>query len=647
MNKRLLTGALALLVSGCASQQPDLPFTLTLAHINDTHAHFDASDAPITLDGRPLYTRLGGHPRLLTQANTLREQAKQQQQPLLFVHGGDAWQGTGYFKLNQGAMNADILSRLGLDAMVLGNHEFDISNQRLAQFIQSVNFPVLATNIDTSTDPALKDAGLLPYVLYSLDGNDKERLESMEDAGRDPVVAIIGLTLENMPDIAPNTGKLVFEQELKAAQSTVNALRAQGVKHIVAVTHLGLERDQRLAAGVNGIDVIVGGHSHSLLGDFSDLGMGKQPDYARLVTNPDGRAKTCVVQAGQYAQAMGRVTVTFTKDGRVSRCEGNNTLLTDGLFYTDIRRTDASRLNDDEQAALNGRIATDPRLAVVQEDKALREHIDAQYRPALMAAYGKVIGHVPATLTHRRLPARDGTQSQVAPLVAASQLYWINTPQVQAVTGRKADIALVNAGSVRTSLEPGELKEGNVSLELLPFANPLSVVSLTGRQIAALLLETINASLPQGAHTGRFPYVAGLRYEFNETRKDAGFLRSLEVNTDAGWQRLDPNASYTVVMNGYSASGNDGWNTLYEAQRVLTDRTDLAWVNGQLTAFPVARLDKAAGGAIQVHYINQPLNCRAQGVKCNTDASAFVEYVRDQQPLLRPLRETGVTLNRL
>ncbi|WP_107852952.1 bifunctional metallophosphatase/5'-nucleotidase [Oceanimonas marisflavi] len=648
MKKILLAGALALALSGCASQQPEAPFTLTLAHINDTHSHFDASDVPLMLEGRPVYTRLGGFPRLLTRASALREQAKQTDQPMLFVHGGDAWQGSGYFKLNQGAMNADLLSRLGLDAMVPGNHEFELDNQRLAQFIESVNFPVLAANLDASREPALKDAAnLYPYVLYAFDGNDKERLKSMEDAGSDPVVAVMGLVLEDMADIAPNTGNLVFGHEVEAAQRTVNALRAQGVKHIIALTHLGLERDQRLASRVNGIDVIVGGHSHSLLGDFSDLGLGNNPPYAQLVTNPDGRAKTCVVQAGQFAQAMGRVSVIFTPDGRVSRCEGGNTLLTDGVFYRDIRRGEQHRLSEPEQQRLAALVAQDERMAMVEEDAGLRRHIDEQYKPALDAAYGRVIGHVPAMLEHRRLPGRDGSQSQVAPLVAASQLYWMNTPGVQAVTGRRADIALVNAGAVRTGLEPGALREGNVTLELLPFANPLSLVSLTGRQVAGLLLETINTSLPEGAHTGRFPYLAGLRYQFDETRKGSGFLRSIEVRQGEEWVRLDPNASYNVVMNGYSASGNDGWNTLFEAQQVLTDRIDLAWVNGRLTAFPVARLSKTQDGAIRVHYINQPLNCQAQGVQCNTDASAFVEYVRDQRPLVTPLSDTGITLNRL
>ncbi|MCT7656247.1 hypothetical protein MBH78_19730 [Oceanimonas sp. NS1] len=138
---------------------------------------------------------------MLTQVNAWRNQAEQADQPLLFLHGGDAWQGSGYFRLNQGAMNADILTRMRLDAMVLGNHEFDLDTPLLADFIAGAGFPLLAANLDASRDPALKDAANLhPYVLYAFDGNDKERLESMEDAGRDPVVAVIGLVPENMPE---------------------------------------------------------------------------------------------------------------------------------------------------------------------------------------------------------------------------------------------------------------------------------------------------------------------------------------------------------------------------------------------------------------------------------------------------------------
>ncbi|WP_417614993.1 bifunctional metallophosphatase/5'-nucleotidase [Oceanisphaera sp.] len=647
MNKTLVAGVLALVLSGCAGSQPEQPFSLTLAHINDTHSHFDPSDARLTLDNKAVYTQLGGYPRLLSYANILRERAAAADQPLLFLHGGDAWQGTGYFKLFEGAMNADLLSRLEPDAMTLGTHEFDLDNQRLATFIQGLNFPVLAANLDASQDPDLQELdNLKPYVLYAFNGNKKERINSVADAGKRPVVAVMGLVLADTAKRAPRTGQVRFAQEVKSAQQTVDTLKEQGIKYIVAVTHLGLERDQELAKKVNGIDVIVGGHSHSLLGDFSNLGWAEEAPYARQFTNPDGLGTTCIVQAGQFAQAMGQVAVTFTPDGRVAHCEGGNTLLADNRFYNDIRRNDKHRLTEAQQQRVAKAIAEQPNITLVAEDAALRAHIDEQYRPALLSAYGEGVGHVPLPLKHVQLP-QGGKASQVAPLVAASQLYWVNTPEVQAVTGRRADFSLVAAGSVGSSLEPGELKEGHVSFELLPFANPVSLVSLTGRQVAGLLLETINGSIGAKAHSGQFPYAAGLRYTFNQTSREHGYLARIEYVHQGQWQRIDPNASYQVALTGYHASGNDGWNTLYQAQQVLTDRLDLAYVQGKLTAFPVARLSKNERGAIEVHYINQALDCLQAGVACNTDAQAFVDYVRARRPMLTALPESGVTLNRL
>ena len=647
MNKTLVAGLLAFALAGCASSQPEQPFTLTLAHINDTHSHFDPSDARLTLNNKAVYTRLGGFPRLLTYANQLRDQAAATDQALLFLHGGDAWQGTGYFKLYEGAMNADMLSQLKLDAMALGNHEFDLDNAHLAAFINGLDFPVLAANLDASRDPSLQDAeNLTPYVLYAFNGSKKKRIKSVDEAGKQPVVAVMGLVLEDMANIAPNVGQVRFAQEVKSAQQTVNALKEQGVKHIVAVTHLGLDRDQRLAEKVNGIDVIVGGHSHSLLGDFSELGWAQGEPYARQFTNPDGYGTTCVVQAGQFAQAMGQVAVTFTKDGRVAGCEGGNTLLADNQFYSDIRRGDKQQLSKAQQQQVIEAINEQPNITLVSEDVTMRAYIDEQYRPALLSAYGDVIGHVPLTLKHSRVP-EAGQASKVAPLVAASQLYWANTPEVQAVTGRRADFSLVAAGSVRNSLEPGALKEGHVSLELLPFANPISLVSLTGHQVAGLLLETINSAMGAKAHSGKFPYGAGLRYAFNETSRGRGYLARIEYLHQGQWQRIDPNASYQVVLTGYHASGNDGWNSVYQAQQVLTDRIDLAYVQDKLVSFPVARLSKNEQGAIEVHYIDQALDCQETAVECGTDARAFIEYVQDRRPMLTALPESGVTLKRL
>lgn len=647
MNKTLIASVLGLALTGCASSQSDQPFSLTVAHINDTHAHFDASDVRLTLADNTVYTKAGGSARLANYANQIRQAAKDENQAFLFLHAGDAWQGTGYFTQHQGAMSADILSRMQLDAMTLGEREFGLDNQHLASFIKQLNFPVLAANLDVHQDADLSGVdNLQPYVLYTFKGHKKKQVATVKDAGKYPVVAVLGLVRQDMASTGAKVGGASFAEQVRSAQNTVTALKQQGVSHIVALTHLGLEQDYELAQQVNGIDVIVGGHAPQLLGDFSNLGGTKNESYARRFTNPDGRGSTCVVQSGQLGQAMGKVKVTFTYDGRVSQCEGGNVLLVDNTFYSGVGRNEQQKLSAQQQQGIADTINASANIALVAEDKSLQQYIAKEYQPALLKAYGKSIGVVPQTLAHATLPA-DGQSSQVAPLVAAGQWYWLNTPAVQAVTGRQADFAVVAANTIQQPIAVGILKAGQIGMELLPNNGPISLVSLTGTQVTGLLNEAINGAIAKDADGGSFPYVAGLRYQFNETSPGRGYLNSIEVQRNGQWSRLVPNQQYQVALTGYHAGGNAGSRTLYDAQQVLTDRLDLAYVNNQLSAFAVARLSKNGQGAIKVDYINQSLNCQQAQVSCDTPAFAFTDYVRDQHPTLTALPENGITMNRL
>ncbi|WP_429091756.1 bifunctional metallophosphatase/5'-nucleotidase [Aeromonas rivipollensis] len=660
---RLLTLLpLCALLSACLTGQQDPPFTLTLAHMNDTHSQFDPVNAELkgAILGKEstdtLYTRLGGYPRLLTMTKAYQAEALAKNQPLLLLHGGDAWQGSGYFKLNEGMANAELLSQFGFDAMALGNHEFDLDNQKLARFIQGVNFPVLAANLDSRDDPDLSQASnLKPFVVYAFDGNQKSPVTDLDHLPADKqLVAVIGLVLEDMANISPNLGKLRFAKEVASAQATVDLLQARGINRIVALTHIGNARDLALAAKVNGLDAIVGGHSHSLLGDFSNVGWGKTGEYAALVTNPDGVGLTCVVQAGSYAQAIGLARVSFDAQGRVIACKGQNQLLASRDFFADPARQ--QRLDKARSLQAGKFIDAQPNLVTVDEDPRLRGIIDSHYKPALEQAYGPVIGTLPAPLQNARRPGDNGSDSHgsdVAPLVAEGQYFWANTPQVQALTGGPVDFALLAVGGVRADLPAGELRQGEASLSLLPFKNPLSVLTLSGAEVRALLTETITATLPASAHAGKFPYGGHLRYTFKETEAGkAGHLTRLQWQTAEGqWQDLANGRRYRVVTNAYSANGNDGWQALARAQRQSAEnqsaeRVDLAWVAGQLTAFPVLAVAKRGEQLGAVYGSGKALDCKAANVDCGTDAASFVNYVRYARPLVTALDEETVTLLR-
>ncbi|WIH24886.1 bifunctional metallophosphatase/5'-nucleotidase [Photobacterium damselae] len=657
-NKKLIAVSviLGLSTSGIALANNNDDFTLTVVHINDTHSNFDPVKSSFNANGEQVFNEFGGFPRLQEKAMEYKTQAKKNDQSLLFLHGGDAWQGTAYFKINQGAMNADMLNRLGLDAMALGNHEFDLNNKKLNTFINSLHFPVLAANVDTSNDPDLKDQkNILPFQVYAFNGDKKTIVTDLTNLPKDKdLVAVFGLALDDMSNIAPHTGKVKFNNMANVAQNTVNLLQTKGIDNIIALTHIGNASDIKLAKEVNGIDLIVGGHSHTLLGDFTDLGLSNNGIYAQEVINPNGTTDTCIVQAGEYSQAIGRLQVSFDENGNVTNCTGHNTLLSNDDFYHSVARTEKDKFTPKQEKSVEEFIDQHDNITITPEDVALRQVIDTKYKPAVEAAYGEVIAQVPKEIRHERRPGDRGTDSHgsdVAPIVAEAQYYWANLPSVQKVTGKKVDFALVGAGGVRTNIDSGEYRAGNVSLELQPFSNFMSVLSVKGKVIKALLSDTITATLPKGAHAGKFPYGGHIRYTYTETTPHkTGKLTSVEVMTGTEkhpvWTPIEDNKTYNVALNNYNATGNDGWTPLYLAQKDHSDRIDLAYVNNKLVGFKVKNIEKK-GDKYKVVYQNAAPNCKANNTKCNTDALAAIEYIKENKPVLTPLPYEVVTFDRI
>ncbi|MDX1392058.1 MAG: bifunctional metallophosphatase/5'-nucleotidase, partial [Rheinheimera sp.] len=607
---RLIMSALCcvLLVSACQTAPQRAPgITLRLIHVNDTHSQFDPSPAAFrAANGQPLYSFIGGHPRLQSRAQQLRAQAQQDAIPALFLHGGDAFKGSAYFELFEQRINIDVLNRMNFDAMALGNHEFDIGLAKLADFIDQVNFPLLAANVDVSSEPMLANsANLMPYRLFVLENNRLSAIASIDAAAGRDVVAVFGLALEDMRAIAPDTGALVFQTEVAAAQRTVDTLTAFGIKHIIALTHLGHQRDLALGAAVNGIDAIVGGHSHSLLGDFRHWYLGQQRPYAELVSNPDGVGRTCIVQAGQFAQAVGQAQLRFDTKGVVTDCSGGNTLLAGRDYFHSALRNESNRIDAQQQQATERYVANLPGTAIVDEDVALRTLLNTTYLPAVNAAYGAVISVTDAEVPHVRLPGSDGSDSHGSKLaghIADAMLWYANTNALQRLTKKHVQLALIGAGNIRAPLQAGAVREGNIRLEVLPFNTPLSVLSIKGSELRALLSGIVSQSVVAGAHTGKFPYVAGIRYVAKQNGADSVLLTQLDIKQAGQWQPVADNARYTLVTTSYLADGNDGWQLLQQSQAEQTDRVDIILRQQQPMLYPVTKVEATADGSGKLSY---------------------------------------------
>jgi len=523
---------LLLLPAGCA-RPVHQPLTLTIAHINDTHSNLEPVDTGLTLAGVKVKARLGGFARLKTALGEVRASENN----VLALHAGDAVQGTLFFNVFQGRADVNFLNMLDLDAMTLGNHEFDKGPELTGSLAARARFPMVSANLDASREPAL--AGRIrPYVV---------RLFGRERVG------IIGATTPTTPMITTSVGQVVFHPAAPAVAEAVGELRGLDVDKIVVLSHLGYDADIALAKAVPGIDVIVGGHSHTLLGDPARLGqLGLTPagPYPTEVRGPAG-GRVLVVQAWRWGAQLGVLTLSFDADGGITSYTARPMLLAGDDFSLDGK---AVPKGSAEQAALAAALTASGVARVVSEDAGLAGEL-VPYAQKLNAFRNERIGaRAVADLVR-------GTATDPGALVADA--YLAKTPG--------AELALLMPGGLRQDLYQGELTLGMV-MGVLPFGNTLVTLDVSGAEFTSVLEEAAEFRLkvhpPAGVdlQSVRLFHAAGFTCVVDPSRPKGGRVSGLRVRgTGGGFVEIDPAATYRLVTNSYLAGGGDGLATLKSA----------------------------------------------------------------------------------
>lgn len=422
-------------------------YTLSLAHINDTHSNFEPSRVQFSfnlgLKALDITSHSGGYARLGYQISQARDRAAQSQMPFLFLHGGDSFQGTLYFSHFKGKANAHLLNLLSPDAMVIGNHDIDEGNARLAEFAKQIDFPLLAGNMDLSQED-IRKPGNLRTVANILAYDEKNQLASyLEKPFYDKKLAIIGITLDQMKNIARPDPDTHFVDAIATTARTVAHLHAKGIKHIIVLSHLGLDQDKRLAEQVDGISLIVGGHTHTLQGDFSALGLSNIP-YGETIHG------TPIVHAGKYAETLGLAEIEFDAAGRAISLKGGNYFMLDKQFML----SSSEQVDDTDYRAVQQRFNEHPYVLWDDADEDIHGVIQDIYRPAIAEMENKVLALVPKNLVHTRLPSKALPHgSEIAPWVSRSMF------QEAKLEDPRIHFALHNAGGVRQSVAQGRLTD--------------------------------------------------------------------------------------------------------------------------------------------------------------------------------------------
>lgn len=544
-------------------------YSLSLAHINDTHSHFDPNhvqfDVQLNDKQFEVYSHSGGAARIAYQVAQARKLAQQKQQHFLFLHGGDSFQGTLYFNQFKGKANAHLLNLLAPDAMVLGNHEIDAGNAPVCDFLNNIQFPLLAGNMDLSAEDPTKAHKLANHPnLYDYDPQ-LGIANFIVQPFYDKQLAIVGITLDQMKQIARPDADTEFVNAVATVRQTIEHLHQQDIKHIVVLSHLGIIQDRELAEQVDGISLIVGGHSHTLQGDFSELGLSASP-YGEI------RNHTPIVQAGKYAETIGLAEIIFDSHGKVTSLTGDNYFMLDKTFLAES----AQGVTQLEQQQLANLLAAKANLLGDESCNDIQQVIDLHYRPAIDAMEHQVLGFIPRNLVHTRLPSKALPHgSEIAPWICKSIYHQVHRHHC------KVDFVLHNAGGVRQSLNKGQLTLADVLGRILPFDLPLVKYRIKGQYLIEALESAINSATNNsvtGTGAGSFPYTYGVRYFYDGRQGIGQRIVKVEIlshqQTDT-WLAIDPNQFYHGVSSAYTTSGKEGYSPLLKAcwQRTLAGVT--------------------------------------------------------------------------
>jgi 5'-nucleotidase len=479
-----------------AMAQDDGDWTLTIMHTNDVHARvlqLNKYGGTCSEEDAAEDKCFGGVARRMTMINEIRDEGGDS----VLLDAGDEFQGTLFYNEYKDEAAWTFMNPMGYDAMAIGNHEFDDGPPVLASMIEHADFPLVSANIDASNDADLAGK-IVPYTVLDVNGEQ---------------IGIVGYTTEDTAILASPGPDVVFTDIEPAVFEAVAILEEQGIDKIIAVSHAGYGKDQEVAAAVDGIDVIVGGHTHTYLSNTDEDAAGP---YPTVVNSPSGDP-VLIVSAASFGKYLGRLDVTFDENGVATSWEGEPILL------------DAS-------------VPEDPDLLA----KAM------EMNEPLEELRNTIIGSAAVDLDGDRNSCRFG-ECTMGDLIADAMVWGTEAQDTQ--------IAIQNGGGIRASIPAGDVSMGQV-LEVLPFGNTVATFGLKGSDVVAALENGVSrAENPENEGTGRFAQVAGLRYTWDGSKPEGERILSVEVmGEDGSYAPIDPDTVYQVASNDFMRGGGDGYS---------------------------------------------------------------------------------------
>lgn len=492
-------------------------FSIGLMHTNDTHANLDKA------------------PKRATVIKELRAAYRAEGKPSLLLDAGDVFSGSLYFNKFLGQADLELMNYMKYDMMTFGNHEFDLgeteNNIALKNFVTKAKFPFITANVDFSKNELFN--GLQKKTITS--GPERGNIyQGIIKEYKGQKIGFFGLTTEETADIA-SPGTVTFANYIASAKAAVKKLEDRGVNKIVALTHIGfddnpaVDNDQLLARNVDGIDVIIGGHSHTKL---------ETPVVVDDTVLPGKAEPTIIAQAYQYGDFLGNLDLTFDYKGKLT--EYNGSLIDVAKAAEDTRAAEILKPYADQIAELKN------------------EEVGANIVNELVNPRGDVT-------------SVRSSETALGNLITDGMLKKAKEYNSETV------IAMQNGGGIRAAINAGPLTVGEV-LTTLPFGNTLATVKLSGQEIKDLLEISVGLAPKEN---GGFLHVSGMKFEYSSKLAQGDRVTKVEVKNGDTFEALDLAKTYVIATNAFTAKGGDGltpFEVAYKAGRV-TDLGLSDWEN--------------------------------------------------------------------
>lgn len=449
---------------------------LVILHTNDTHSSIE-----------PLPDGTSG----ILQRKAILDSVRSVEKNVITVDAGDAVQGTLYFKYFNGEVEYPLMNMSGYDIRILGNHEFDNGTEELAHFYKQVEGTPLSANYDFTGTPL--DGVFYPYILKEYGGKK---------------VGFFGINIDPSSIIAAKNIDFKYKDILPVADSIASLLRNdEGCELVVCVTHIGYDKinekitDVELAQQSKNIDIIIGGHTHTLI----------DPDHPEinpsLIKNADGR-NVRIGQTGKQGRFIGKMEIDL--DNLHAGTDGS------AFEYSLIPVTD--------------------RFPESQLDAEMMAFL-APYRERVDSVDNVVVAHAAYDLPKERqggLPNLTADFGYEYTNAIADSIRKLHTdfPRV--------DLAIMNVGGIRHPMPKGDITEGQI-LSTYPFSNRVVIIEVKGKDI----IEALRVSAMKGGE-------AVSENVKVVTAPDGKLLRVVLNGCE-----MNPDENYVVGTIDYVAEGND------------------------------------------------------------------------------------------